>query len=168
MYVCGLNHFIIVMRILLPFLAFHLLIVFSSYGVEVKTNSPDKKNTVIVKLNPEKDNALFYSIVIQGNIIIADSPLGLAFENQVPLHTKLQIVSSPQKEVNEPWKPVYGEKNQYSNHYNETTLNLKEINTPFRNFSVVVRAYNEGIAFRYQVQTEQPVTITHELTGFQF
>ena len=91
------------MRILLPVLAFHLFVVFSSFGVEVKTISPDKKNLVLVKLNPEKDNSLFYSVANQGNIIIADSPLGMTFENQEPFHAGLQIVSAQKKEVNEPW-----------------------------------------------------------------
>ena len=156
------------MRILLPVLAFLLFVVFSSFGVEVKTISPDKKNLITVKLNPEKDNALFYSVANQGNIIIADSPLGMTFENQEPFQAGLKIVSAQQKEVNEPWKPVYGERNQYSNHYNETTINLKEIKTPFRSFSIIVRAYNEGVAFRYVVPIDHQMTIISELTGFQF
>ena len=156
------------MKILFSILTLYLLLVFNSYGAEVKTQSPDKKNTVIVKLNPGKDNDISYSVINQGNILIEDSPLGLAFENQAPLQDKLQIVSSREKTVNEPWKPVYGEKNHYSNFYNETTIKLKEISSPFRSFSVIVRAYNEGIAFRYHVQADQPSTITGELTGFRF
>ncbi len=156
------------MRILLPVFAFYLLNAFCSFGVEVKIISPDKKNIVIVKLNPEKDNSLFFSVANQGNIIIADSPLGMTFESQVPFQAGLKIVSAQKKEVNEPWKPVYGERNQYSNYYNETTINFKEIKTPFRSFSVVVRAYNEGVAFKYVVQSGHPLTITSELTGFQF
>ncbi|MCX6236911.1 MAG: glycoside hydrolase family 97 N-terminal domain-containing protein [Bacteroidia bacterium] len=156
------------MKFLSAVLAFHLFIIFSSNGSEVKVKSPDKKNVVIVKLNSEKDNSLVYSVINQGIIIVAESPLGLAFENQVPLNNKLQIVSTTQNEVNESWKPVYGEKNQYLNHYNETTVNFRELNAPFRDFSLVVRAYNEGIAFRYLVKTDQPVTITREFTGFKF
>jgi len=156
------------MKIFLLFLAFHLMLFFSSFGVEVKTQSPDKKILVVLKLDQKKDNSLFYSITNQGNTIIADSPLGLAFENQEPLQAKLQIVLMTQKEVNEPWKPVYGEKNLYQNHYVESTVNLKETSSPFRNFAIVVRAYNEGIAFRYEVRNEQPVTLTKELTGFRF
>jgi len=156
------------MRIILPLLAFYLFFVTSASGAEVRTLSPDHKNSVMIKLNPAKQNALFYSVMSQGEILIADSPLGLVFEGQAPLHTGLQIVSSDEKSVNEPWKPVYGEKNTYSNLYNESLINLKEVKSPFRKFSVIVRAYNEGIAFRYVVESDQPVTITSELTGFQF
>ncbi len=156
------------MKILLPIFASLFLCAFCSYGTEVKTQSPDKKNFLIVKLNPEKNNSLFYSIEKQGIIIIADSPLGLAFENQLPLSNNLLLISTQKREVDEPWKPVYGEKNRYSNHFNETTLNFKESKAPFRSFSVIVRAYNEGVAFRYVVASEQPVTITQELTGFRF
>lgn len=156
------------MKILLPLFAFYFVFVLSLSGAEVRTQSPDHKNSVIIKLNPAKQNALFYSVISQGEILIADSPLGMVFEGQAPLNSGLQIVSSQEKAVNEPWKPVYGEKNTYSNLYSESSVNLKEVKSPFRKFSVIVRAYNEGIAFRYVVQSDQPVTITSELTGFQF
>ncbi|MEI6140659.1 MAG: glycoside hydrolase family 97 N-terminal domain-containing protein [Mariniphaga sp.] len=156
------------MKVILLLIIVLSFIVFPSYAIEVKTKSPDQKNNMIVKLNPKKDNSLFYSIVNQGNTIIADSPLGITFENQLPLQTELEIVSVQQKEVNEPWTPVYGEKNQYPNRYNETTINLKEVKSPGRNFTILVRVYNEGIAFRYNIHTDHPVTVTGELTGFQF
>lgn len=139
-----------------------------AYSQNVKISSPDRNTTVAVKIDVQKDNALFYSVKNHGDVIISDSPLGLAFENQEELHANLQIVSSTHKEVNEPWKPVYGEKNQYSNHYNETIINFTESKAPFRSFALVVRAYNEGIAFRYDVNSDHPVTITRELTGFRF
>ena len=156
------------MKISLTLIVILSFIVYRSSAIDVKTKSPDQKNIMIVKLNPKKDNSIFYSIVNQGNTIIADSPLGLTFENELPIQTKLEIVSVQQKEVNEPWTPIYGEKNQYPNRYNETTIKLKEVKSPGRNFSILVRAYNEGIAFRYNVQSDHPVTVTGELTGFQF
>ena len=156
------------MKVSLPFVIFLVLLVCPSYAIDVKTKSPDQKNSLIVKLNPKKDNSISYSFINQGNTIITDSPLGLTFENELPIQSKLEIVSVQQKEVNEPWTPVYGEKNQYPNRYNETTINLKEVKSPGRNFSILVRAYNEGIAFRYNIQSEHPVTVTGELTGFQF
>ena len=156
------------MKILPLLFVLQLFVVFGSAGIEVKTKSPDQKNIVVIKLDAARDNALSYSVASEGKTIIADSPLGLVFENLVPLHANLQIVSSQQQSVNEPWKPVYGERNQYLNRYNESTVNFKESNSPFRSFSVVIRAYNEGIAFRYQVSNSQPVTVTRELTGFRF
>jgi len=156
------------MKILLSLLIFHLLFGFCVFGIEIKTSSPDKKNSVIIKLSDGKENTLVFSVTNQGNILIADSPLGIAFENEPSLQTNLRLVSKQQKEVNQPWKPVYGEKNQYSNHYTETTINLKEVNTPLRSFAVIVRAYNEGIALRYAVQNDHEMTISQELTGFKF
>ena len=155
------------MRIRIRVLAFHLLFASLSFGSEVKTKSPDNKNVLIIKINSQKENALFYSVASQG-IIIKDSPLGLVFENEPALFNNLQIISSSKKVVNEPWIPLYGEKKEYGNHYNETTVNFKELKTPFRNFSLIIRAYNEGIAFRYFVPANRSMTITGELTGFQF
>ena len=127
------------MRILIRVLAFHLLFASLSFGSELKTKSPDNKNVLIIKINSQKENALFYSVASQG-IIIKDSPLGLVFENEPALFNNLQIISSSKKVVNEPWIPLYGEKKEYGNHYNETTVNFKESKTPFRNFSLIIRA----------------------------
>ena len=156
------------MKLFPTLLALNLLLAFNTYGTEVKTLSPDKKNVVTVKLNAEKGNSLCYSVTSGGDIIIADSPLGLAFEGLEALSANLEIVSSQQKTVDEPWKPVYGERSQYTNHYNQRTINFKELIAPFRSFAIEIRAYNEGVAFRYMVQSSQPVTITRELTGFRF
>ncbi len=156
------------MRIFFPIFTVLSFYVLPCWAIEVKTQSPDQKNSMIVKLNPKQDNAISYSIINQSNTIIADSPLGLTFENELPIQSKVEIISVQQKEVNEPWTPIYGEKNQYPNRYNETTINLKEVKSPGRNFSILVRAYNEGIAFRYNVQTDHLITVTRELTGFQF
>ena len=140
----------------------------TSQSAEIKVISPDKKNVMIVKLNPKQENLILYSIINQGDIIIADSPLGLTFENEKPICSGLEIIGVQQKEVNQPWTPVYGERNNYPNRYNETIIKLKEVKTPARTFSIEVRAYNEGIAFRYNVVNDHSVTVSGELTGYQF
>jgi len=134
----------------------------------VVITSPDRKNTVEFKIDNHKDNAAFYSVKNQGKVILAESPLGFEFENQKPLRTNLQIVSKSQRSVNSVWKPVYGEKSQYTDHFNEVIIQLKETSAPGRLFSLTFRAYNEGIAFKYNFKTDQPVIISRELTGFQF
>ncbi|HWW37896.1 glycoside hydrolase family 97 N-terminal domain-containing protein, partial [Pedobacter sp.] len=135
---------------------------------EIKILSPDKKITLTVSSGIEDKNALSYSISYQGSPIIENSPLGLEFENERPLSENLMMVSVKEKVVKENWKPVYGEKNNYLNYYREATVQFKEDKTPYRLFSMTLRVYNEGVAFKYNILTDQQITITRELTGFKF
>lgn len=134
---------------------------------EVKVLSPDKKTALIITTGTS-NNTLSYSISYQGAPIIANSPLGLEFENENALSENLSIVSVKRKLVNEKWKPVYGEKNSYSDHYNEVIIQFKSAKEPARLFSITSRVYNEGTAFKYNIATNKSTTITRELTGFKF
>jgi len=131
---------------------------------EVKILSPDKKIALIIRT----DNSLHYSISYLDAPVVINSPLGLEFENEKPISENLTIVSVKRKLVSEKWAPVYGEKNIYSNYYNEVTIQFKEHKEPYRLFSVTSRIYNEGVAFKYNIATGKQITITGELTGFKF
>lgn len=135
---------------------------------EVKVVSPDKKTVFTISTKLKNENVLSYSITFQGDLVIANSPLGLEFENENSLSSNLNMIAVNQKSVKLSWKPVYGERNLYPDIYSEAIIQFKENAIPNRTFSISCRVYNEGVAFRYNVNTDKSVTITRELTGFQF
>ena len=56
------------------------------------------------------------------------------------------------------------------NHANQTTLNFTKEGVEGVTFSVIVRAYDDGIAFKYQITAEDestPITISSENTSLQ-
>jgi len=68
------------------------------------------------------------------------------------------------------WKPVYGERSLVKDHYEEMIITLIRNKDERRKLQIQVRAYNEGIAFRY-VFPEHPqggtdIQIQNELTEF--
>jgi alpha-glucosidase len=152
----------------LLFLLFLTASAFIAQAREIKILSPDKKIVLRLMTSMKDENALSYSISYLGSPIIENSPLGLEFENEKPLSENLMVVSVKEKTVKENWKPVYGEKNNYLNYYREATVQFKEDKTPYRLFSMTLRVYNEGVAFKYNILTDQQITITRELTGFKF
>lgn len=135
---------------------------------EIKILSPDKKTELTIRSSLKNEHTLSYAISYLGSPVIANSPLGLEFENEKPLGTDLSLVSATEKTVKENWKPVYGEKDQYLDYYKEVTVQLKEDKSPFRSFSLTARVYNEGVAFKYNILTNKELTLTRELTGFKF
>lgn len=155
----------------LPNIIFYLFLLgptFKTFSQNEVISSPDLKTTLVFKIDKQKDNSPFYSVKHQGKVILADSPLGFEFENQPTLKTNLDIVSTKTKLVNTTWSPVYGERNQYPELYNEVTINLIEKAGSKRSFELTFRAYNEGIAFRYTLHPTQSLIVTRELTGFKF
>ena len=68
------------------------------------------------------------------------------------------------------WKPVYGERSQVRDHYQGMIITLLRNNDENLKLQIQVRAYNEGIAFRYFFP-ENPkggmdISIQKELTNF--
>lgn len=135
---------------------------------DIKILSPDKKIELTIRSSFNNEQRLSYSITYKGSPVIENSPLGLEFEHEKPLVADLSIVSVKEKNKKETWKPVYGEKDAYLDHYNEVTIQFKEEKIPYRVFSITSRVYNEGAAFKYNVLTDKALTLSRELTGFKF
>jgi len=122
----------------------------------------------------EGKSQMYYSVTYKGKTVIEESELGVLIENQlfesalaIPNDQvrvwgeNLRQIGSEHKTVEETWQPVYGERSRIRDHYNELTLRFRkgydDINTVVdgydrsRNYfmNLIVRAYNEGVAFRY-------------------
>lgn len=142
--------------------------ILTAQAKEIKILSPDEKIALTITTGLKKNKALSYAVSYQGKPIIENSPLGLEFEDEMTLSVDLAILSVKEKIVKENWKPVYGEKDNYLNYYKEVTVQFKENKIPNRLFSMTLRVYDEGVAFKYNILTDKQVTITRELTGFKF
>lgn len=135
---------------------------------QVSVNSPD--NNICFKLLNEKGN-LFYEVYSDNNCIIKKSGLGFEFKNRTPLHDNLSIAKVEKKSVNESWKPVCGTDSVIANHYNEVAVFIKENGKEDCSMIFIMRAYNDGVAFRYKFpknKSSDSLYITAENTEFNF
>lgn len=97
-------------------------------------------------------DGLVYSFSANSRILIKKSKLGLtSIGAGLP-------VKALRRSVNAVWKPVWGKRKIVPEIYNELTLD-------FNSYKLVVRAYDDGIAFRYNFNREQA---PEELTQFNF
>ncbi len=62
------------------------------------------------------------------------------------------------------WHPLYGERSTVTDRYNSATLHLSRKDASGYRLDVQVRAYDQGIAFRYFFP-EHPAAIFHKVTG---
>ncbi len=126
-------------------------------------SSPDGRLQFTFNLTAE--GALNYSISYEQTPIVLTSVMGLsAWE-------KGFIVSDVSKfKKDTVWKAVYGERSLIKDHYDEMIITMMHNKDERTKFQVMVRAYNEGIAFRYIIpehpQGGMDISIQKELTEF--
>mgnify|MGYP002974433726 FL=1 len=141
-----------------------------------------------------KDNTrMYYTLTYKDRPVVEESELGIQIKNQlfesalaVPNDTchfwceNLKMTGAERREIDESWKPVYGERSVIRDHYNEMTLKFskgegegkKEDGYDKRKnylMNIIVRAYNKGVAFRYHFPETTNglfLHITDEQTSF--
>lgn len=129
--------------------------------------SPDGK----LQMEINNEELLSYSITYGGKTLVYDSPMGFEFKGEQPMKGGFELTTQPQSvPMEESWAPVVRNKHKKVHlQWNETTLNLKEKEGDGRRMDLIVRVYDNGVAFRYQLYGGRKVgnrKITKELTGF--
>jgi alpha-glucosidase len=118
-------------------------------------SSPTGKLTVSLSV---RDGKLSYNIDRGSTPVILPSHLGLG----PSLEDGLRLVSARQTHHRGAWKPLYGERDTMPDNYNELDLAYSRTNGGRLLFEV--RAFDEGIAFRYG--SSEAVTVAREETEF--
>jgi alpha-glucosidase len=139
-----------------------------SYGQTITLTSPSGDIHIEVK-NQDK---LSYRVLMRDKVIIMNSPMGFKFQNEPDMGSDLQLVSQKEQEFDETWSPVIRSKHEsIKDHYKSLQLSFIENSELRRKINIELRAYDDGVAFRYQLFPEARIgdrNITKELTGFSF
>jgi hypothetical protein len=125
--------------------------------------------TLEVTFQLEGKGTPVYTVSYMGKPIIYPSSMGFEFRN-APMDSGFRLIRSVEKSFNETWELPWGEQRNVLNRYNELIVELEERKPPSRKLNLLFRAYDDGIAFRYefpeQVNTDE-VIITDEKTQFR-
>ncbi|MFY0654487.1 MAG: glycoside hydrolase family 97 N-terminal domain-containing protein [Cyclobacteriaceae bacterium] len=151
----------------LPFRIIYSLVLFliiqacSNEKKIVITISPDSSYEHTLKIS-EDNSKLIYSLNYDMQEVISESGLGFKFSDTMTTG-KISIDQIITKSADATWKPIYGEKSEYPDVFNETLVTFRGLN-----YAIRVRAYNEGVAFRYESENNQSkITISSEETEFE-
>nr|WP_199077785.1 glycoside hydrolase family 97 protein [Pedobacter sp. ASV19] len=118
------------------------------FGKLAELRSPDGKLKVLFTSDP--DGAMCYSLIADGKVLLQPSHIGLKV-------SKLPVFKLKEsKLVQKVWRPVWGKRSIVPDNYREITL-VSDI------YTIKARAYNNGIAFRYEDGQADA-----ELTEFNF
>ncbi len=152
-------------------------------ATDLVLTSPDGRNRITFT-KPGKE--LSYTVERDGHALILPSRAGLDVDNRVwemalgkrdlaqpECWMDLMTVDSVSyaTPVDSVWHPLYGERSTVRDNYNGATLHMSRKDKSDYRLDVQVRAYDEGVAFRYFFP-EHPAAIFHkvveDLTDYTF
>jgi alpha-glucosidase len=131
---------------------------------ELRVSSPDARNTVTVGV---REGRLWYAVQRGGRPVLLPSRLGFAFAGADTLRDSLRITGSARDSADESWTQPWGEVARVRDHHNELRVHVAEGRAPGRRFDVVFRAFDDGVAFRYELgERFGDFVMMEELTEF--
>jgi len=111
----------------------------------------------------------YYSISYKKNVLVDRSPIGLEFDNG-SFQQSLQVLKSLRRDTTEVYELVVGKTSKVTTRYRELLISLQEKESQHRQVNLRVRAFNDGIAFRYEFPAQKnrgDITLLEENTGFR-
>ncbi|PHN02290.1 glycoside hydrolase family 97 protein [Flavilitoribacter nigricans] len=127
----------------------------------VVVESPDGRYQFVLKI---EEGVPFYTVEFDEQVIIERSALGLQTSDGKLLSENVSIASVDSREHDSRWEPVYGERAEYSEQYEEAIVELEIGGSAPDVLHFTIRSYNEGVAFRYE--SERGRAISREVTEF--
>jgi len=130
--------------------------------------SPDGNNTIEFHLSD--DGTPTYTVLRKNAVLIDTSSMGFDFKDQSPMTNGFKILKSTPETLEETWEMPWGEQRRVHNHYNGILIELQETKAPSRRLNIHFKAYDDGVAFRYEFPEQEGVEqliIMDENTEFQ-
>ncbi len=134
---------------------------------EQKLVSPGGELAIIVS----DDHGLAFRLEAQGKTVLTRSPLGLEFEGGAKLGPMAVIDRTVRAGHDGQWENRFGSNRLVRDRWREMHLVLEERGAGRRTFGLIVRAYDDGVAFRYDIPDSASLghfVLTNELTEFRF
>lgn len=144
----------------MKFLIF-LFVLITSFSLanasQFELKSPDQA----IKVNVKLTDRIYYNLEVDGKEAMWYSPLSMK-TSKGNFGEKPQLIKSETHSANGVIKTVWGNRSEVPDEYNELKLNFKN------GYSVIFRAYNDGIAYRFQSNLEGELIVFDEEVEYRF
>jgi alpha-glucosidase len=141
------------------FLSALLMLTVSAFAQKQYTlQSPDKDITVTI----EAGEQLTYSVMHGNTCVLTPSPIGMKLADGTMLGTKPVVKSAKTRSVNQTLPSPLYKKAEIPEVFNELTLTLEG------NYKVIFRAYDAGVAYRFETDFDEFIRIENETADFNF
>jgi alpha-glucosidase len=117
----------------------------------------------LIELKVSVSENITYSVQYGNERLITPSRILMNIDDGTLLGSNPEIISHETKEVNETLKPVVKVKSAVvEDHYKMLRINFK------RNYALVFRVYNDGIAYRFVTSIDKNIKVNEENVEFNF
>ncbi len=113
----------------------------------VRLVSPDGRIVFLLRLTAE---APVYRVIYSGKPLVNESPLTLNFAETGLFGPNLTLLKPRLRTVDETYDLIVGKAKTVRNRYREATIPLVEKTGGHRQVDLVIRAYDDGVALRYE------------------
>jgi alpha-glucosidase len=148
----------------------YILLLFTAlplFAGERQVAAPGGRLAVIVS----DEGGLNYRVTVDGQTVLTNSPLGLEFKDGTKLGPAATIKKAATQRHKGEWENPFGNRRVVRDHWRELRLTLEEGGAQPRMFGLIVRAYDDGVAIRYDLPASSGLgqfVLTNELTEFHF
>ncbi|MDP4227983.1 MAG: glycoside hydrolase family 97 N-terminal domain-containing protein, partial [Bacteroidota bacterium] len=146
----------------LTFLAIALLLsITSSFSMGKNyftLTSPDHK----IELKVQMKDRIFYSVQHGNEVVINASPISMTINDGVILGAQPKLIQVHKRSVDQEIRPLYGKRKIIRDNFNEVILDFKG------NYSLVFRAYNDGVAYRFVTNLKDSIKVVNEEVSYRF
>ena len=146
------------MKFIKIFILFALCSFVAQAQKQYKLASPDGKLQTTVTTGEQ----LTYDITLNGQQVLSPSPLSMTLDNGEIWGDNDKPSKVSRKSVNEKVTSPFYRATELGNNYNEMTLQFRG------NWSLVFRAYNDGIAYRFVNKNKKAFNVVNELVNYSF
>jgi hypothetical protein len=150
-----------------------LSLIFSSAGYTQQVLSPDKKNKVVIEMQPAGQRGLgqaYFKVLYKKEAayieVLPASPLGILKEDQQFVSNLTFMGESKAVAVHDKYEMRTGKRKLCENFGVEKTLNYQKSSK--QPLNITFRLYNDGVAFRYTFpnRSDSSLSIKEEATGY--
>lgn len=120
-------------------------------------HSPDGKIAVTVDLR----GGIAYGISVDGVEVLAPSAISMTLSDGTVYGGEAKLVKSTTRSVRQTLDAIVYRKSKVEDNFNELTLKYKA-------FSIIFRAYDDGVAYRFVSSSKQPFNVASEQAAFTF
>jgi alpha-glucosidase len=136
-----------------------LFIAHYTYAKDYKVSSPDNKISLTVNAGTE----LKWSATIDGKEIINNSKIAMVLADGKILGSNEKVKKVKYSQLNDILTPVIAnKKSSISDNCNILSIYFNS------GFSLQFRAYNDGVAYRFETSLKDEITVTNEISEFNF
>jgi alpha-glucosidase len=120
--------------------------------------SPDKRTEIKISLSDH----IRYSVVRDGKTVIAPSPISIILDDGTVIGANPRLTGEKHSTVARTIKTLYGTNTAIQDNYNQVILTFKD------HYALHVRAFNEGVAFRFVTSIKGAMVVKNEESVFTF